>query len=562
MPLIPGLNILKRTEYSDARIAGENDLQPLELQDYMNRYPQWRSLYDGTSLEEQIESSDTKAYRWPVRYNLVHSYCQLYAGLLWGRGRTGAESNDLFEIRVDDKVPGAKPYTAAAPKLRELFQYFWAQQSHVLRPNSVIQQWAGGCVLKVSWNPISPSAVFGIQIETIQPEHFFPVWDPLNFEVLYAVRIRFTVSKQVALEKYNVTSQQLKDFGDVVPVEEYWDRLKYRITLGSGEGKVVARNYKGQPMEGANPYVHPVTKVGVIPFVYIPRIRSGSFLGESLAYQLEGLQNELNKTLADYGDALTRGAHPAFGISDFKSKKEVISIPRHGALNMGITRAGGSPPKVHEFPSPNVPEKTDVFIEKLLSLSEQVSGLTPAATGSSSAKSSLTFALEMLPTTNLIDWQRSHWSQGIGGRGGINEIAAVIWKGKAGATSLAPGLPDGTFSMSQQVQFKPVIPRDRLEIVDEVVRLATANAVSPQEWLKRLGDIEDIDEEMGNLVAYLAWLAMKEAAVAGRAIKVSEPTNPKNPAEAMPAISGETVEPSPKQQAKEPEGLPKKQDGS
>ena len=458
--------------------------------------------------------------------------------------------------------------TDAAPKIEDIFNFFWERNAHVLRSCGVIQQWAGGFPIKVAWRPTDRRAVYGVVLEIIQPEHFYPIWNPVNFDELYAVKIKFSVSKAVAMARYNLTESELKKFGDRsrVPVEEYWDAAKYYVIVGdSGDGGAVARDNSGRPLRGPNPFIHPRTGVGVIPVHYVPRIRVGGFMGESLAYRLEGIQEEMNKTLADYGDALTRGAHPPMGISDYTgpgSKKDIIAIPRHGALNLGMTRAGGQPPKIHEFPPPKVPPQTSEFLDRLHGLSEAVAGLTPAARGVNQGRESgLAIALQMLPTTNLVDWERAHVMQSIAGAGGINDTLMAIWWSKKGQDNgvdeMLPGIGDSKhiFDLQQSLDFYPVIPRDRLDVINEVVQLSTNPSVSPQEWLRRLGDIEDLDEAWEELKEYMVFVAEKEAAVAGRAIEVSEPTNPRNPKRAWPSISGDTAEPAPKQTAKQPEGV-------
>ena len=132
MSLFPGLDRLSTTAYSDARRAGQEREPALqhqpELTWYMDNYPSWRSLFNGTHLEETIsvsqdpssDSSDNEAYRWPVRYNLIHSYCTLHSGLLWGRGKTASQSDDLFEVYVDTKVPGKKEHTTSTGLRRHL----------------------------------------------------------------------------------------------------------------------------------------------------------------------------------------------------------------------------------------------------------------------------------------------------------------------------------------------------------------------------------------------------------------------------------------------------------
>jgi len=281
-------------------------------------------------------------------------------------------------------------------------------------------------------------------------------------------------------------------------------------------------------------------------------------MGDSLAYHLEGLQAELNKVLADYGDAINSGSHPSVGISDFQQGSKspgVIVIPRNGALNMGHTRPGGTPPKIHTFPSPSVPPQTGEFADRILASAEAVAGLTPAARGTTQGanKSGLAIALEMLPTTNIVDWERSHWSQAIGGGGGINEIVAVIFWHKGKVTSFAPKIDSSMFGLQQNIVFKPVVPRDRIEIIDEVVRLATAKAVSPQEWLRRLGDIKDIDEEWDRLKNFLAGMAAIEAAVAGRGVTVTTPSNPEQMPRVKPQLDAQPT-PASKQPATQPEG--------
>lgn len=571
---IPGVDKLKESQYADARKAGvDPDLKrEPQLAWYMKNYPEWRGLFDGTALEETIsDTSDPTAtsnpLRWPVQVNIINQYCILHAGFLWGRGRTGS-TDDIFTVRVGTKVPGrpGPEATEASEKYQDILQYFWSHQAHTLRHNGAIQQWAGGCVLKAAWNPWSMSSVYGITLETIQPEYFYPIWDPTNFTELFAVKVKFGVSKEAAIAKYGATKEQLNHFNDddAIPVEEYWDRFTYYIMLGKrhpeDKGIVAKHPTTGEPMQGENPWNHPMRGGGIIPIVYIPRIRTDAFLGDSLAYHLKGVQNELNKTLADYGDALTRGAHPSFGISDYNgpSKRDrVIEIPRHGALNMGDTKPGMTAPKVHEFPLPQVPGQTTEYVERLLAISESKAALTPAARGlAQGQKSSITMAMEMLPTTNLVDWQRSHWSAGIVGPGGLDEVIGVILYNKKNLYPLVPGVDSTMLGLPQTADFRPVVPRDKAEIIDEVVRLATVNAVPPREWLKRLGDLANVDDTLDELIGYLTFMAEKEAAVAGRAIQVSTPTNPKTPAEAYPAISGKTVEPAPtRQQAKQPAGL-------
>lgn len=569
---------LGQDEYADRSLATDpSEVRTDDLGYYMQMYPHWASLYDGSALQERVSSVDEEGeeeYRWPVRFNLIRSYCHLYAALLWGRGTTGAEANSLFDVRVNPRIPGQKPATAQARQLQELLNYFWSYWFHILRASGVTQQWAGGCALKVAWDPASPNSVFGLQLQAVQPEHFWPMCNPLNANELLAVRVRFSVSREIAEKQYGLTPRELEGRSErgKIAVEEMWDRHRFYIRLGKDHNNldkdgVVARikdaDGKPQFMDGPNPYRHPVTGTGVIPFVYIPRLRSRRFFGESLVPDLEGLQAELNKDLADIGDAMALGSHPTVGISNYNGpdrNRDVIVVPTGGVFNMGGSAFSGGPaPELHEFPLPQVPPQAQQFVDLLLGLTEVSSGLTPAARGvGQGVKSGYALALEMLPTTTVLDWQRAMWAVGVAGPGGLNQVAASIWHSKEAdlfPDFLGLKINPGALRLRQEVSFRPVIPRDRTEIVDEVTRLAVADAISPREWLRRLGDIEDIDRELMELATWIAWRGEIEAAVAGRALKVGDPENKESPRSALPEVAGQTAEPGPKQQAKEPEGL-------
>lgn len=531
-------------------------------------------MFDGSYLEETVATSkdpskDEEQYRWPVRFNLARSYCLTHAGLLWGRGQTGQESADLFNLRVDPKVPGrpGPPAKAMAQDWQETLEYFWSFWQHILRSSGATQQWAGGCILKANWNPGSPNAVFGVVVEQIEPENYYPIWDPVNYDVLLGVKLRFFVSQAVAIEKYGFTEAQVEEYArnNVIEIEEYWDRHEYWVAAVKGKDKITAHYRKpngdvGDEMKGDNPWVHPRTKQGMIPFVYIPRIRTMGYFGDSLVRDLEGLQAETNKTLADFGDALTRATHPTGAVSDFRVGKkrtggvpQTVTLPKGAVLNLGITPPGGQPGKYTHIPAPEVPDQTPKFMETLLALAEQAGGLTPAARGQSQGDSSLAMAFQMLPTTNQIDWSRSHWANGLCGRAGLCEILGVIWYNRRDR-SFVPRVEETCLDLRLHMICNPVIPKDRVATITEVVQLMTAEIIPPQEALKRLGDIENIEEILGDLYQFLVWKASVEAAVAGRGLTFRKDPESESPALPVPEVSGDTAEEKPKRPAKQPEG--------
>lgn len=579
--------VLFEPDYADARsediVTGNSALSETDI--LQGKLPHLRSLYDGTVLQEKSNKKGSKdaPLKYPVQVDMIGTYCRAHAMMLFGRGQTGRDRENIVTVRANPKIPGKKPYTAMADRMQEELNYFIDAQTTILRENAVIQQWAGGCALKVSWQPNNPLSVWGIVLETIQPEHFMPIWDPTNFRSLMGAVSHFRVGKEVARFKYGLSEEEARELsrekGDVL-VEEYWDREIFQVVLGRDtkvDGGIVGRWPSGQPMEGKNPWQHPRFEIGMVPFVYIPRFRDGSFYGVSIAEKLEGLQQEFNKSMADYGDALNRASHPSGGISDYHGKmfagqgSEVVAVPKGSLVFLGNTVGGTVPPKVHEFPKAEIPSQTEHFTDSLVATSDFVAGLTPAAKGVVNGQpSALAMAASMLPTINSVDWQRDHWNDGLCKGQGIFTIAQAIWLSKPGYAKrgMVPNVKESQFDISLNAEFRPILPRDRAEVIDEVVKLATAQAVSPQEWLRRLGDLPDEEEEFLRLKEFMIFMAQKESAVAGREIEVSQPKTAQGQSgkvapEGYPQIVGKTDVPSAtKMPARQPQGQKPGSNGS
>lgn len=535
---------LNPSDYQDLPDESAMTYQDKSTQWVHSMYPTWRSLYDASILESRFNASGSGSnnpLRWPTQVDLIGTYCRTYADLLWGRAQSGDDSRSLVRIRVDDRVPGMKRHTAVAQRLAEDLNLFWQGQESVLRENGVIQQWAGGAIVKVTWTPNQPGAVFGISLETVQPENFYPVFDPLNYRRMIAAMIKFEVSPLVARAKYNLTDDEINSLTkgkDKLEVTEYWDAAQYKIVIGrkSDNKGIVGKWPDGSPMAGPNWIIDPVFKTGLIPIVYIPRYLDGGFYGLSLAKMLGGVQAEYNKMLADLGDALNRSSHPSGGLHDYHGAKrgtgagtETVPVARGALIDLGITPPGMTAPGLVEFPGPDVPEvTTSKFADLLVSSADFMAGMTDAAKGAGGTAelSGVAAAAAMLPTLNTVDALRGNWNQGIAsGPVTLSRIKMAMWYAKPTLAELGmvPVVKENQFKLQMFAEFRPVLPRDKAAIVDEVVRLATAKAVSPMEWLKRLGDIEDLGEEYQKLMLSLILMAQIEAASAGRELTVDLP---------------------------------------
>lgn len=539
-------DVLTEEDYAD-RVDRESMSSP-ELDRRMSEYVTWRKLFDGRYLDEKLENAEAdpdtgeKPLRWPLKINIVKTYCTTHAAALWGRGQTANEADDLFDVHVDPDVPGYKPHSSLAPDYQDTLQYFWHHFMHTFRPSGATQQWAGGCILKASWNPSSPNHLWGIEIETPEPESFYPMWDPLNPDAMLGAYLKFRVSKEVAREKYHVEPADTDDEADIL-VTEYWDRNRWYVKVGDQYGRTMTYNPNSKvrsytPMQGDNPWVHPLTGQGIIPIEYIPRMRTTGFFGDSLAKELEYLMREINKNYADVGDALAGSSHVRAAVADFRGTQKrlgfgktnamaVIPLPVQGIVDLGETPVGKQQARLFTVPPPEVPAQTPAMMDRIEAQAEMVAGLTPAGMGrDSSATSGLQVAMQLLPTTYIIDWTRSHWSKGLYR---LSNCVGTMLHVKGRDLSFIPKIDEGAFRLRHRYKYRSAIPRDKLQAVQEVVQLASAKVLPLKELMKRLGDIEKVEDVLGELYYELQYLAAIDAVVAGHSVKLNQRFNTENP---------------------------------
>ena len=562
-------DVVGPASYAD-RVSETERQQDPEVAWYMGQYPDWYNKFTGRFLEQEAEGtkdpkSNQKSYKFPVRYNLCRSYSMTHAGALWGTPRVGNESGSLFNMSINPKVPGLKEHVEAAPLLQEALDYFWDMNSHHLRAAGATQQWAGGCILKASWQPWSDTSVFGTILEQVDPRSYWPVANPTNPSDIIAVKIAFEVPRLVAQERYNVTAAMLgtdHGSGDTVTVTEYWDRHQYSILLGSGKNRVIGRyliynpdtkTRTYEPMQGDNPWIHPLRGTGIIPIHYIPRVLTTGMFGDSLVYELSGLMLEVNKNLADFGDALADGSHFKGAVVDYtggqkrigfgRTQQKKIEIPKSGLLDLGETPQGSKfQARIYPFPAAEVPSTGPAFMGILESLADQVAHVSPAARGAGDAQSGFQASMQMLPTTQLVDWARAHWSHGLAGPNGLNVSLATMWfhKSATNVHVVIPKIPQAALRCRQSMKYRNVVPRDRMQEVQDVTNLVANKIISPGEALKRLGDSDDLKAVIGDTYWFIQFIAAIEAIVAGRPLNIGPVSeeNPERPALPEPAIGG------------------------
>lgn len=310
----------------------------------------------------------------------------------------------------------------------------------------------GAGVLRVDFTLDRESRV---QWKHIPIDSFYPVFDPQDPDKL--------------LECWYVTMllpEQVKDiYGlDVensVRRVEHWTRSSYETTL---DEKVISA------YSGVNPW-------GVIPFIYIPRVRTLDWWGEPLADSIFDTQDELNMRLADIGEALNYHSHPImYGVNlpkDFDAANYPIGA--NSMWDLGRSRAGGDNPQVglleaRQATSPQAFE----YIKFLYDWSRTSSSAPPIAFGEDEGggqRSGITLEIRLWPLLKAIRRSRAYLTAGL--------LQAMQVTGKILAQKKFKNVPAGTVELLVKRQvipsYNPVLPRDQTAIVDEVVKLMSTS---------------------------------------------------------------------------------------
>jgi len=258
----------------------------------------------------------------------------------------------------------------------------------------------------------------------------------------------------------------------------------------------MARYSDGQAMGGKNPF-------GLVPFQYIPRLRAGSFYGESLVKGLMGLQDEINARIADLGDAISGGVHGTRWVRNRPKGARGLRHDPHGFLDLGMPAGNHPPPEVGMLQPPDLPANSLELANKLIELFRQIAHTPPVAYGmdEGSQRSALTLAFRMFPFIAMVERYRRYWSWGFKA---ISRKALRIMRVKG-----LHGITEQHERQMLQVSWAPAIPRDREQLINETVLLLNSALRSPETALQKLGDIpdEDIGPEIERVKSFMEWKA-------------------------------------------------------
>lgn len=474
------------------------------------RYREYWQWFNGDILNEDRAktSSGRKILKYPLGINPIRNFARKHAALLLGE-----EKFDTADPLIKSVVTPRNPLNGATTIPQEkrdlallaqnVINLVWSESGGraLQTENATLSQFLGGSVFHLTWQPHRKNELaVPIVVQNVMPDFFLPIWesnDPWNLLEAYVV---YRVPAYVAAEMYNYPYSR----NGWATYCEHWTRKNYSIYL---DGKPVTSGFYGT----TTTYHNLPNPFGFVPFTYIPHLREGNFYGSSMVEDLRGLTREYNARAADMGDMIRDAVHRKRYVTDLNGDPKPKLLDERGmvqAINLGSTNpATKTTPHVFTEDPPQLSQGITDFPEQLWSqlLREASVGDIAFGEDEGSQRSALTLAFRMYPSTSHAQMERTYWTDA------LNCISKNILRMCVVKRDELPevNIPDNFLHMLQFSQdWRPMIPRDREQEVDEVIRRFQAGLISPQDALRMFGNVEYIPEEI-NLIR--EWLTFQSS---------------------------------------------------
>jgi hypothetical protein len=492
-------------EYADLGMTAT----PQTLHDWdaeIMRLERFWYYYSGEALKEQIDTEVQIGTEvplvFPVGLNLTKMLCLAQADTIFGEWE---DQPVRFGVKLSDEIED--PDREAGKLLEAILEI--SNGATMLWECALDREIFGGCAFKVE-----PAAQYPhIKWTRIPREAFFPIWNPNDIDDLLEVYIKIAMSPDQAKALYNYDTTK-----DIVYRVEHWTKHRYENYL---DGKRLSDK------SGTNPW-------GIVPFVYIPRLRSASWFGDALTEDIIPAQDELNMRVADIGDAINYNAHPTrWGLNlprDFNADN--YPLGPNAFWNIGRTIGSSPPPEVGVLEVKEaVQEGVFKHLEFVYDWVRFSSFMPPIAFGQDqgSQRSGDSLEIRMWPLLKLARRSRSYLANGLKRAA---KISAAILRQKQWKD--VPIRPINHILEGRIVpQFHDILPRDQQRAVDEVVKLSstTPRHISSHTAQQILGrsttETDRIEEDNANSKLFINPIDKQELKNASKqaenAAKVKQP---------------------------------------
>lgn len=453
-----------------------------EWQDQLGNYEKWWAHYSGESLLIQGDDSvGDKVLLFPLRNNLYKRFGQLHATLLFG----AQPGNDLVRFYVESLNPEtneeeSKQFKAAAFLNAVLLENAFYPE---LRRGARFFQAFGGTFIKMMPDP---DYYLNVRMELLAPNLVFPVWGARD--TISELYVMYWLSNAQARE-YGYTGQE-----EEVLYTERWTKDSWEVYVGT-EGQIAT--YGGKTLKGENPCVDEKTNTKMIPFVYIPRMATGSQYGESQVQDIIGLIQEVNTRSADMGDAIGESSHRKTWVKNYRGNGSLNldDYDRGEVIDLGDTPPGMEESEMGVLDPPKYPDTTLEFLDWLESEVRQNTHTASVILGldEGSQRSGETMAARALPTVGTVNDYRETWAEAFH----LMALIALIYQ--SDNANVGKGSSGPLKGWKLRTDWHPVLPRDKQQLVTDEIALYTAGLRSLRQSLHQLGDVRDIEVEANDI---------------------------------------------------------------
>lgn len=490
------------------------------------RYMDYWKWYRGDYLAEVagLDANGQPVAKYPLQINSIRNFARKYAGVVLGEDNYDSTQPQIRTMAIPrNPMTGENPSEQdkqLAKTFENIVNSVWqCSQGRAIQTEGVLlSQFLGGTVFKVKWSPhLIDELPIPITIEHIAADHFMPVWTLGNYYKLQAAYVVYRIPAVIARQEYEY--QDLPGVTHSLYVE-HWTDKEYSIFL---DGKPLKSKADGTV------YDHLPNPFGFVPFVYMPARREGSFYGSSFIPDVAGLVKEYNARLANVADVV---------IMNIKRRRYMTNVGKNirertigtdtPVIDLGSDfGAAKHPPAVEVEDPPAMSDPLVNFVSNnLWRQLVREADLPDIAFGEDegSQRSALTLAFRMYPLTTRARITRAFWTEG------MSEIAKMIGRmmvAKAdvlkdmGVQDMVP--LDFAKRLEIGVDWRPMIPRDREQMVNEAVLFTQANIMSPQRAIELSGNVRNVQDELKLIEDFMKFKASLEAKSKPAAEKVNSP---------------------------------------
>jgi hypothetical protein len=508
--ILPGIDLEKSPNPAgeiDALQMGKmpKDFPRLMWNEAINRYGDYWHWWSGEGLAEIVGRTDKNEplYKYPLKINPVRTYSRIHNNMLWGETTDDNMPQVTTRILAEPSFMTGKPSDSdkkLAKFYERLISYVWQKSNAraILWEGGLLSQFLGGIYYQISYQPWRKDLKVPLLIRMLKPDFVLPIPNPDDPFDLLECWIVYRMTPASAREYYgqqSVTGTSTATGGSTYATYvEHWTRDQYTVYI-NGEPLEALYDVPGYAPVKVS-YDHQPNPFGVVPVVYIPRIREGNFYGSAITPDIVSLMTERNSRLADIGDMVMQNSHLHwFGRNIYRAPKPMPLDGGTDYLDLGQSPPNSGEPEIWAETPPNLTESLIHYGDSLEVAEQREAFISPMAFGidEGSQRSGTTLQIRMWPTISMARSQRNFWTCG------LDRLAQLIIHMLSALKFSVDGQQVSRDHLTMLVitqVWAPYLPRDEEQATNRIVLLKQSGAMSTRRAVELQQDVVDVDEEV------------------------------------------------------------------